>query len=251
MQTDPNKSVMSESNRATSSKLSRDLVALGRKHSQTGFPNPNREGCPKRAVLQAMANRDPRLTLENIPASHIVTCSPCFQDYTHLRRRALLFRGVRIALASLAAAAMFIAALVLWNRAHNPNSPGSLTAQGPNDTKRQTASVEPVPMTVDLAAYSLMRGDANPKAQKKLGLPKHLLRLNFILPLGMEPGTYEIRLQDPSGRAFFDKDAHGSLVDGVGRLLVDIDLTAAPSGNFTLMIRPPGLEWRRFPAEVD
>jgi hypothetical protein len=244
---------MTESNQATSSRLSRDVVALGRKQAKTGFPNPNREGCPNRSILQAMADRDPRLTLANIPASHVVACSPCFRDYTNLRRRVLLLRSVRITAASVtAAAAMFIAARLFWNPAHmvEPNLPKQRVA-GRSNTGRQSAATEPVPLRIDLASYSPTRGDANSDVAKKVHLPNKLLRLNLALPLGMEPGTYEIRFQDASGHAFVDKPALGTLRAGVTTVQVDIDLSTAPRGSFTLMIRPPELDWRRFPGEVD
>ena len=46
-------------------------------------------------------------------------------------------------------------------------------------------------------------------------LPQKLLRVDFILPLGMEPGEYEIRLQDSKGTVFIDKRALGRMNDGV------------------------------------
>src|ERR1700678_3602076 len=101
---------MTHFNHFTSSKLVRDVVALGKKYSKTGFPNPNREGCPSRSSLRAMAYRDQHLTLGDLPASHIVSCSPCFQEYAHFRRMSLLFRGVRITAALGVAALLFVAA---------------------------------------------------------------------------------------------------------------------------------------------
>lgn len=253
MQSDRNKILLGESHLAASSKLSKDVVALGRKHAKTGFPNPNREGCPSRSTLRAIANRDRNLTIENIPASHIVTCSPCFQEYMQLRHRVLLFRGVRITAAALvAAAAIFIAARLFWNHGHQfePNPPEKQLA-GRGNRDAHPSSAEPVPLSIDLAAYSPTRGEANVDAQKKVRLPKRMLRLNFVLPLGMEPGTYEVLLEDVSGHSFFHKRARGTLNGGTTIVQVDIDLTAVAPGGFTLMIRPPGLDWRRFPGEVD
>src|ERR1035438_2059463 len=92
---------MTESNLSASSKLVRDVVALGRKYSKTGFPNPNREGCPSRSSLRAMASRDRGVTLEDLPVSHVVSCSPCFQEYVHFRRLSVLLRGIQMTAASL------------------------------------------------------------------------------------------------------------------------------------------------------
>ena len=72
---------MTESNQSVSAKQVRDAVALGKKTSKTAFPNPTREGCPNSSTLRAMAYRDRRLTLKDLPISHVVTCSPCFQEY--------------------------------------------------------------------------------------------------------------------------------------------------------------------------
>jgi hypothetical protein len=151
-----------------------------------------------------------------------------------------------------AVAAMFIAERLVWNHTHNvePHLPEKQIA-GRHNSGRQSQPVKRVSLGIDLASYSPTRGDAKLDADKKVRLPNKLLRLNFVLPMGMEPGIYEVRFQDASGNAFFDKRALGSLRKGATTLQVDIDLTATARGGFTLMIRPPGLDWRRFPGEVD
>jgi hypothetical protein len=67
----------------------------------------------------------------------------------------------------------------------------------------------------------------------------------------MEPGDYEIRLQDSKGTVFIDKRALGHLNDGVTSVTTDIDLASATRGSLTLMIRSPGMDWRRFPAVIE
>ena len=111
---------MTESNHSASSKLVRDVVALGRKYSKTGFPNPTREGCPSRSSLRAMAYRDRRLTLEDLPVSHVVSCSPCFQEYVHFRRLSVLLRGIQITAASLVVLAVAIRSGAICMEPHWP-----------------------------------------------------------------------------------------------------------------------------------
>ena len=82
-------------------------------------------------------------------------------------------------------------------------------------------------------------------------LPQKLLKVDFILPIGMEPGEYEIRLQNSSGTVLIDKRAQGRINRGVTSVELDIDLANAPRGDSTLMILPPGLDWRRFPAVIE
>jgi hypothetical protein len=243
-----NESLMTEPNRITSSKLARDVVALGRKYSKTGFPNPNREGCPSQSRLRAIANRDKRLTLADLPASHIVSCSPCFQEYERLRRASLLLRGVRIASVSLAAVALlFVTARFVWNHA-SPKINQTITKRLP--TKRQQPHIVPLLLKVDLAAFSPTRGDGN-AGFEKIHFPRKLLRAQFLLPLGMEAGEYEIRLQDSAGGVAIDAPAVGRVNDGITSVELDIDLANTTQRNFTLMIRPRGSSWRRFPLQVE
>jgi hypothetical protein len=67
----------------------------------------------------------------------------------------------------------------------------------------------------------------------------------------LEPGEYAIRLQDDAGAVLIDKPAVGHMKDGITSVEVDLDLIDARRGNFTLMIRAPGLSWRRFPVVIE
>jgi len=236
---------MTESNRSTSSKLVRDVVALGKKYARGGFPNPDREGCPSPASLRAMAYRDRRLTLKDLPASHVVTCSPCFQQYSQLRRKARVVRGIRLTTAALAVAAMIVLAIrFTWSHTRGVEQ----RAITPRHAAPPAAAL---PYRVDLASFSPTRGDAQNDSEKRVHLPQKLLKVELVLPIGMEPGQYEIRLQDSNGTIVIDKRAPGRLNGGVTSVELDIDLANAPRGDSTLMILPPGLDWRRFPAVIE
>ena len=67
----------------------------------------------------------------------------------------------------------------------------------------------------------------------------------------MEPGEYALRLEDSAGTVLNDTRAVGRLSEGITSVEVDLDLTAASRGSFSLMIRPPGLSWRKFPVLVE
>lgn len=112
-------------------------------------------------------------------------------------------------------------------------------------------SVAPYLLSVDLASFSPTRGDAKDDSSKKIRLPPKLLRVNFLLPLGMESGEYSLRLQDSAGSVFAEKRVPAHMKDGLTSVQVDIDLAGTDGGNFTLMIRPPGLNWRSFPVVVE
>jgi hypothetical protein len=112
-------------------------------------------------------------------------------------------------------------------------------------------SISPFPLRVDLSSFSPTRGDEKQDTGNKVHLPQKLLRIKFLLPLGMEPGEYAMRLQDRTGTVFADLKALAHMTDGITSVDVNVDLARAPRGSFVLMIRPPGLSWRRFPVEVE
>src|SRR5438046_10242165 len=105
---------MADSNQPVSSKQVRDVVALGRKCSKTAYPNSKRKGCPDLSTLRAMANRNRRLILTDLPLSHVVSCSPCFQQYLRLRRTFVLVHGLQVAVASLVVLGVLFAAVSVF-----------------------------------------------------------------------------------------------------------------------------------------
>lgn len=248
---------MTESNQSVSAKQARDVVALGKRTSKTAFPNPTREGCPNSSTLRAMAYRDRRLTLADLPVSHVVTCSPCFQEYARLRRLSVLMRSVQVTAASLVVlAALFAVVRVVWNYTRGRGEPSisqerRAVPQPRAAAPRIPAPIEPLAMTVDLASFSPTRGEEAKDSPNKIHLPPKLLRVSFLLPVGMEPGEYTLRLKDSAGTVLKDTRLRGQLNNGVTSLELDFDFSAASRGSFSLMIRPPGLSWRTFPVLVE
>lgn len=248
---------MTESNQSISAKRVRDVVALGKKASKTAFPNPTREGCPDSATLRAMAYRDRQLSLNDIPVSHVVSCSPCFQEYSRLRRIAVVVRGIKVTAASVAVLAVLFAVVrLVWNNTRGRGEPSisqerRAKPQPRAATQQAPTVIAPLAMTVDLASFSPTRGDEAKDSPNKIHLPPKLLRVSFLLPVGMEPGEYALRFKDSAGIVL--KEAHplGMLTNGVTSIEVDLDFSAASRGSFSLMIRPPGLSWRTFPVLVE
>jgi hypothetical protein len=111
--------------------------------------------------------------------------------------------------------------------------------------------VKPVPVQIDLAAFSPTRGSQGADSTKKLVLPQKPLHLYLHMPVGMEPGDYVVRLENSFGTVFADRQVTGELNAGTTLVELVVDLTAAPIGSSTLMIRPPGLTWRSFPVTIE
>ena len=244
---------MTEPNQPVSAKQVRDVVALGKKYSKTAHPNPNREGCPNRFTLQAMAHRDQRLSLPELPISHVVSCSPCFQEYTRLRRMSVLVRGIQLIAASLLVlAVLFAAGRFVWNNTRGRGEPSISREHGRRvATQQPPPPIAPLAMTVNLASFSPIRGEEAKDSANKIHLPPRLLRVSFVLPVGMEPGEYALRLEDSAGSVLKDTRSTGRLNDGITSIEVDLDLTAVSQRSFSLMIRPLGLNWRTFSVLVE
>jgi hypothetical protein len=252
-----NEILMTESNQSVSAKQVRDVVALGKKYAKTAFPNPTRDGCPDFSTLRAMAYRDRWLSLGDLPVSHVVNCSPCFQEYARLRRMTVLMRGLQVTAASLVVLAVLFASFrFVWNytRGRGEQSISREHRAEPQPhvaTQQAPPRITPLALTVNLSSFSPTRGDQAKEPAKKIHLPAKLLRVSFLLPFGMEPGEYALRVKDSVGNVLKDTHILGRLTDGITLVEVDLDLTAASRGGFTLMIRPPGLTWRTFPVLVE
>ena len=247
---------MTEPNQSASAKQVRDFVTLGKKYSKTAFPNPTREGCPNSSTLRAMANRDRQLGLKDLPVSHVVSCSPCFQEYARLRRMSVLVRGFQVMAASLVIlAVLFAAARFVWNftreRGGSSISQEHRTQPQPHVAGQAPPPMAPLAMTVNLGSFSPTRGEDDKNSANKIHLPPKLLRVTFLFPVGMEPGEYALRLKDAAGTVLKDAHLRGLLNNGITSVEADLDLTAASRGSFSLMIRPPGLSWRTFPVLVE
>src|SRR5271166_5375419 len=83
-----------------------DMLAQGLSRE---FPNPERVGCPHSAVLRGIALRKLRLAEVDQWLGHLSSCSPCFQEFTEVRKQAASQR--RRTQAWLAAAAVLIIAV--------------------------------------------------------------------------------------------------------------------------------------------
>src|SRR5712692_4143659 len=210
---------MAESNQPVSSKQVREVVALGRKCSKTAYPNPSREGCPNLSTLRAMAYRDHRLSLTDLPLSHVVSCSPCFQQYLRLRQTLVLVRGLQVTAASLVVLGVLFAAVRVFQDHAGRHSESTISkkhaGQSPQIAAQQPPPIAPLAISVNLASFSPTRGGDARDPGNGIHLPPKLLRVTFLLPVGMEPGEYALRLEDSTGAVFSDTRAVGRSSDGI------------------------------------
>jgi hypothetical protein len=240
-----------------SEKLVRDIVALAKKNAKSAFPNPNRTGCPSPSVLRAMAHRDKQTNPADLPISHVANCSPCFSEYTRQRRNAKIIRTVQVTAGSLIIGGIvWVAAIMVLNHTER----GAL----PSVSRRQNVeSASPVPppspppqlalpiaMTVDLAPFSPTRGE-EPIPAKHIQLPPKWIRASFLMPIGSEPGEYDVRLLRSNNEGVLETRTVARLEDGITSFQVELHLEELSQNRLKLMIRPAGLGWRTFPVFVE
>ena len=57
-----------------------ELLALLRQTSLSGFPNPDRKGCPSADVLETLALHPGQISVTDPVITHVTHCSPCFGE---------------------------------------------------------------------------------------------------------------------------------------------------------------------------
>ncbi len=72
----------------------------------------------------------------------------------------------------------------------------------------------------------------------------------MLLPVGSEPGAYEIQLLDSDLKSRASAHAVGEIRDFVTTVRATVDLRRVPGGTYQLAIRREGDDWRMFPARV-
>lgn len=192
-------------------------------------PNPTRQGCPSREELIALAQKQREMS---DPAYvHLTRCSPCYlevralQEGARVQRRRSWFR--------VAAAAVLVIAVTLggW---FIMNRPGPVTD---------------VQARLDLRPYAQTRSDTV-DGRQPLSLPRGRLTLSMILPVGFEPGSYEVQLLDVALTSRASSTGTATMENFETTLRTTLDLGAVASGSYQLAIRRTNEDWQLFPAQV-
>jgi hypothetical protein len=203
-------------------------------------PNPARIGCPPRDVLVALSRRAKPI---GDPAyHHLLECSPCYAEVRDMQRADVLAEYSRARsrwwMAVLAAAAV-VAAIGIWfvspHQEDVPTSKG-----GPVTTQ----------VTLDLRPHSAARGDSAAEAPPPLLLPRGLVELTLLLPVGSEPGPYDVQLLDAEQVSLASAHGKALIRDFVTTVHASLDLGRVPTGDYGLAVRRVAEEWRVYPAVV-
>jgi hypothetical protein len=192
------------------------------------FPNPERIGCPGSAFLEGVASHKVPLSEADQWLDHLSSCSPCFQEFTEIRKQAGGQRRQRQMWLAAAAIVLLAVGAWLWVRSR-PSG--------------QTAAV----VVVDLRGRATVRGESTPDtSQPPLEVPRNATNLNLELPIGSNEGAYDVALLNASGAELFRASGTAKLEDHIVVLRANVDLSGISPGSYFLGVRQPGLEWTRF-----
>jgi len=222
------------------------------------FPNPERQGCPDKSKLTALACRRVFPDAQEV-VSHLSYCSPCSQELTLLirqfRSRQWLFR-----VAAVAFIAVGVAAYASWRIMHSPRlsePPPIVKTSVPQPVLPPETSDPPAQLQrssevqivlLDLRNRGVTRG-ANTQTGGDLALPKGRLKLSNYLPIGSEEGAYEVRI---SGRGQSQRaKGQASVKNHITVLTVGADTSAFEAGKYDLAIHQVGWGWYQYPIRLE
>ena len=103
-------------------------------------------------------------------------------------------------------------------------------------------------LTIDLSHWETLRGEEQPVHQP-VQLERARLNLTIRLPIGEEPGDYEVAVQR-DGAALVAAKTEGKFEDHITTLHLFLDCSHLRSGAYVLAIRHSQWSWQEFPAVV-
>jgi hypothetical protein len=211
-------------------------------------PNPERIGCPPRETLIALAARS--LALGDPAYEHLSKCSPCYREFRALQEgrsapatpSVLQSRRRWIGIAATIALVAGLAAVWLaFGRSRVPQT----------DVSVAPSQVAELRTELDLRKFVVTRAEQPTVPVAPVSLPVGLVDLTLLLPVGSEPGAYDIQLLDSELKSRATTRGVGEILNYVTTIRAKVDLRSVPTGNYQLAIRRDGDDWRMFPARVN
>ena len=112
---------------------------------------------------------------------------------------------------------------------------------------RRTENI-PQNLTIDLSHWMRLRGVEQP-VQQPVRLKRARLNATIRLPVGEEPGEYDIAIQR-DGTTMVQARGEGKVENSITTVHVYLDCSDLKSGAYTLFIRGDQRSWEDFPAIV-
>lgn len=206
------------------------LLKAGRSVFSNSFPNPNREGCPKPEVIEAIARGKGDPTQQRDFFVHMSRCSPCFNDFARFRKAAQRERRLKaVGIAAIIVIIFFASWFVVKSRHHTV---------GTN-----------IAVVLDLRNRLVLRGapEAGERAQQPLMLLRGIDNVSLYLPSGSRTGSYDVAVFQEPGAPLISVVGTATTEGGLTVLKAKLDVSKLNSGHYLLGVRPPGVEWSYYP----
>jgi hypothetical protein len=200
-------------------------------------PNPTRTGCPGKDVLGSAARR--ALPIDHPVFEHLAGCSACYQEFRQLQQSVRVPSRVRQAIAAAAVVLVAVGGVTYFGRSRVIGLPGDTQTNATTQT-----------LLIDYRGEGTTRSEAGDPARKSVTVPRANLEATIMLPVGSEPGPYELRLLDGAKRSRLAREATATLKEFAVRVAVNLDLRSLPSGAYTLEIRRSGEDWDPHPLVI-
>lgn len=221
-----------------------DLIAAAARIFRTGFPNPERSGCPSQVALQSIAKRGRGSAESEGILEHLTSCSPCFVQYEQLLHKERVSKNLK--LMALCASVLIAVGIGVWFFA----SSGPPTIRPPEPKIVQEAPpAQPPPVqyemaVVDLRNRSSLRGEQPSTSDEVVAtLPTRPLDLSVYLPIGSEAGLYEIQIAREAQTPLVTTSGSATLENRIIVMRSRADLTELPPGGYLLGVRKGEFRW--------
>jgi hypothetical protein len=194
----------------------------------TGFPNPERKGCPSPEIIEALGNR--QLGRDHPTWQHIWNCSPCYTDFKAMRdarlariesaNRSKRTRRNFIAAASASVCAAVGGYFLLSNIRSKPSRGFAIVA-------------------LDLTSAGTVRGNAEHQGSAVAQLPRKLDEIHLKLPRFSSLGRYIVAIlrSTSENTAIALGSANATGTEALVTLIVTLDLSEAKPGRYFLGTR--------------
>jgi hypothetical protein len=124
------------------------------------------------------------------------------------------------------------------------------TSRPPAQTTSAEVAVARRPVELDLRRFRVSRSAEEQTEQTPVVLPQGWLNLTLLLPVGSEPGAYDVQLLDEASHAIASSPGQAAIRNFITTLEATIDVRGMRPGSYQLAVRRPGEDWHLFPATV-
>jgi hypothetical protein len=209
------------------------FLRAARDYVASGFPNPDRIGCPGRERLEVLACHKSVPDQDDI--DHVMTCSECFIEYHIILKARKRKRKATVGILVAAALAAMVVSAIFLSR-HQP-APVPIA---PAKTPVEVAQEQVRKAVINLRPFERIRGESGNSTRSHPSAPV-LDRANLLvtiqLPIGSPEGQYFFQLLDSNSSPRVEASGNAAIRDYVTEAEAPFDLRAVSAGRYTLTVR--------------